>query len=100
MSETEFHPCPICSSAVQYWERYPQAICHHCAERACDAQGRKLRFYNESMSGGFIAVVDETGEESEEHICYIDGIKCWATEHRFGGIVIQPYESWERSPYR
>ena len=42
------------------------------------------------MSGGFKAVVDETQEEGEDHICYIEGVKCWADEARFGGIVIEP----------
>jgi hypothetical protein len=92
VSESEFHPCPTCSNPVQHWTRYPQAICHDCSSRACDAQGRKLTFYNHSVSGGFYVVVDETEEENEEHICYIDGLKCWADEHRFGGIVIQPFE--------
>lgn len=42
------------------------------------------------MSGGFKAVVDEIQEEGEDHICYIEGVKCWADEARFGGIVIEP----------
>lgn len=43
------------------------------------------------MSGGFIAGYADNGEEHGQHICYIDGIKCWADEARFGGIVIQIY---------
>ncbi len=93
MSETEFHPCPICSTPVPHWARYPKSVCHNCFDKACDDQGRKLGFYNVSFSGGFKAVVVETGEENENHICYIEGVKCWADEHRFGGIVIQPFES-------
>jgi hypothetical protein len=92
MSEIEFHPCPICSSPVQHWTRYPQAICQDCAAKARNAQGRKLTFYNYSASGGFYAVVEGSGAKNEEHLCYIDGLECWADEHWFGGIVIQPYE--------
>lgn len=91
MSEPEFHPCPICSTPVPHWIRYPTAVCGNCFDKACDAQGRKLSFYNVSMSGGFIAVVDETQEEGEDHVCYIEGVKCWADEARFGGIVIELY---------
>lgn len=93
MRENEFHPCPICSTPVRHWARYPTAVCDACFEKACDGQGRKLGFYNVSVGGGFKAKVVETGEENENHICYIEGVKCWADEARFGGIVIQPFES-------
>jgi len=36
-------------------------------------------------------VVDETQEESEDHARYIEGVKCWADEARFGGIIIELY---------
>jgi len=91
MTDPEFHPCLICSTPVPYWIRYPTAICDRCFAKACDAQGRKLSFYNVSMSGGFKAVVDETQEESEDHARYIEGVKCWADEARFGGIIIELY---------
>jgi len=41
------------------------------------------------MSGGFQAIVADTEEEYPSHICYIEGIKCWADEARFGGIAIE-----------
>lgn len=44
-----------------------------------------------SFSGGFAAIYDDTHEESDSHICYIDGVRCWADEAHMGGIVIQPY---------
>jgi predicted nucleic acid-binding Zn ribbon protein len=90
------HPCPICSTPVPHWERYPVAVCQDCHNKACNAQGQKLSFFNESMSGGFGAIVADTKADYPSHICYIEGKKCWADEARFGGIVIQTYT--ERSP--
>jgi ribA/ribD-fused uncharacterized protein len=42
------------------------------------------------MSGGFKAVISETQADYQSHTCYIEGVECWADEHRFGGIVIEP----------
>ncbi|WP_334930180.1 hypothetical protein [Nostoc sp.] len=41
------------------------------------------------MSGGFEGIVTETKEKYESQICYIEGVRCWAEEARFGGIVIE-----------
>jgi len=69
--------------------RYPRAVCADCVRQACDAQGRLLDFYNESMSGGFAAVYRQTGERYESHECFIRGVRCYADEARLGGIVVQ-----------
>lgn len=86
MSKT--HACPICSAPVTHWERYPLQVCDSCGSRACDAGGRRLKFGNESLSGGITAAYLDTGEVYRGSLCYIDGIACHADEHRFGGIVI------------
>ena len=91
--QMETQKCPICQVEVQKWERYPNYLCASCASRACDAEKRSLKFYNESMSGGFLAFYADTDEKYDSHICYIDEVKCWADEHRFGGIVIQPLKN-------
>ena len=57
---------------------------------AADENGRRLSFTNVALSGGFAALYGDTHEERASHVCYINGIKCWADEARFGGIVIQP----------
>ncbi|WP_373544395.1 hypothetical protein [Chamaesiphon sp.] len=44
------------------------------------------------MSGGFEAIVANTKAEYASYICYIEGVKCWADEARFGGIAIQPHD--------
>lgn len=93
---SSFHLCPICSNSVPHWERYPHAVCQDCYNKAYNAQGQKLIFFNQSMSGGYEAKIADTEEDYPSHICYVEGHKCWADEARFGGIVIQPYDV--RSP--
>lgn len=85
------HPCPICSTPVSHSPRYPLAVCQDCHNKACNTEGQKLSFFNQSMSGGFEAVITDTQENYPSHVCYIEGHKCWADEARFGGIVIQPF---------
>ncbi len=87
MAETQ--NCPICSSPVPFSERYPRYVCDSCFVRATDEEGRGLSFSNVSLSGGFAALYQDTHEERESHVCYIDEVKCRADEARFGGIVIQ-----------
>jgi hypothetical protein len=51
------------------------------------------------MSGGFEAIVANTKAEYASHICYIEGVKCWADEARFGGIAIERYDRQRFEPY-
>ncbi|MDQ3814132.1 MAG: hypothetical protein M3347_09295 [Armatimonadota bacterium] len=92
MSAEDHQYCPICHAEVPPNPRYPRYVCPDCEARAADENDRALKFYNESFSGGFIAQYADTGEKRDSHICFIDGIKCWADEARFGGIVIQPMQ--------
>lgn len=50
------------------------------------------------MGGGFGAMVTHTQEKYPSHICYIEGIQCWADEARFGGIVIQTHDGQPFEP--
>jgi hypothetical protein len=84
--------CPICNTAVPPSERYPRYVCESCRRRVQDERGRPLTFSNESFSGGFVAIDPDTHEKSDNHICYVDGIKCWADEAHMGGIVIRTYD--------
>ena len=92
MSGGECQYCPICLVEVASSPRYPRYVCAACDGKATDENGRLLTFSNESFSGGFIAKYADTGGERDSHVCFIDGVKCWADEARFGGIVIQPME--------
>jgi hypothetical protein len=83
--------CPICGTAVKPHLRYPKYVCSDCRNIASDVNGRKLLFYNESFSGGYIVYYADSNDKEEynSHDCYINGIKCRADEARFGGIVIE-----------
>ena|SRR5687768_7850983 len=81
--------CPICGDEVQPSQRYPRYVCHPCGLKAASAGGRRLRFSNVSFSGGYQAHYEDNGEEYPSHECFIDGVRCLADEHRFGGIIIQ-----------
>lgn len=81
--------CPICSKSVEPNLRYPRYVCSECADKALSKDGRILTFFNLSIGGGFGAQYTDTGEEYSSHDCYIDGVKCFADEARFGGIVIE-----------
>jgi len=85
----ETHDCPICSKEFAGWERYPNQVCENCRNRTADAYGRRLKFSNENLSGGLRAVYLDNGAEYFRQLCYIDGVKCFASEHRFGGIVVE-----------
>jgi hypothetical protein len=58
-----------------------------------------MRFRNETMlGGGFVAEVDDNGiwrradGASDEASCWVNGRRCVAREHRFGGIVVEVVE--------
>jgi predicted RNA-binding Zn-ribbon protein involved in translation (DUF1610 family) len=82
--------CPICHTSIQPFARYPRYLCPECAGRAKSKDGRLLKFSNIDMTGGFIAEYADTSESYPSHGCYVDGIRCYAEEGHFGGIVIQP----------
>jgi hypothetical protein len=87
--EENIHNCPVCNVELRYFPRYPNYICKTCAAKATDINGRKLRFMNTDLSGGFRAEYCDTDEVYDSRICYVDGIVCYADEARFGGIVIE-----------
>ena len=81
--------CPICGERMPASPRYPDQVCQACVRRACDEDGRPLRFYNVSLSGGFVARYVRSGRERHSHVCTIDGVRCRADEAHMGGIVVQ-----------
>jgi 5'-nucleotidase len=90
--------CPICSREVESSSRYPSYICPDCVATAQSRDDRPVRFFNEDISGGFVASHGDTNEKSEDHICYINRIKCRADEAYMGGIVVQPVRKKDRNP--
>ncbi|MEQ8302040.1 MAG: hypothetical protein RIB47_01520 [Cyclobacteriaceae bacterium] len=85
----DHYQCPICKVDLQPNPRYPNYVCTTCADRATDKEGRKLKFSNIDVSGGYVARFGDTNEAYHSHTCYIDGLECHADEARFGGIVIE-----------
>jgi hypothetical protein len=85
----EMKECPICAAQVKYWERYPNQVCERCRSKTADAYGRRIKFTNDGLSGSLRAVYLDSGEEYTRQLCYIDGRKCFAIEHGFGGIVVE-----------
>ena len=79
--------CPICDKEINQLSRYPKTICASCGERTLTANNVKIDFYNEGPEGGFYSLI--TNVKGNQHECYVDGKKCYAEEHRFGGIIIQ-----------
>jgi hypothetical protein len=59
--------CSMCGTEVPHWQRYPRLLCRDCVTRAQDREWRRV----------------EGGE------CWVDGRRCIAGEHRFGGVVVQ-----------
>lgn len=90
----EFVSCPICGREQPALNRYPDYLCRDCVGRASTEDGRRLDLVNTSAGGGFAARYADDGELCEEvtltHVVHVDGIRCWADEARFGGIVVQP----------
>ena len=91
--------CSICSKKMYKLERYPLSICNRCSSKdnVIDANGYHVDFNNTDAGGGFVSLhtINDTIVQKEEHICFVNGIKCYADEARFGGIVIQVYEEKE-----
>lgn len=97
---TKTQTCPICQRRVPPVERYPRYLCEGCASEARCRDGRPLAFSNVGIWGGFRAAYADTGEPYEDHLCFVRGIRCWADEARFGGIVIQALLPGQEGPPR
>lgn len=84
-------PCPCCKKLTEICHRHPKYICRECVNTypILNKDGEEVVFSNIDWTGGFVSRVKNSTVCQEDHICYINGIKCWADEYRFGGIVIE-----------
>jgi hypothetical protein len=83
-------PFPICAAPVMKWSRHPRMVCGVCVGEAVDRRGRSLKFSNTELLGhGFAASLPDGTEPEEPHVCFIRGVRCHASEARFGGIVVE-----------
>ena len=92
----ETQECPLCRQKVRQNPRYPKYLCKSCKTLpATDIDGNKVVFSNIDECGGFLSLHyndsnDNTiYEQKSDSRCWINGIKCYADEARFGGIIIQ-----------
>jgi len=84
--ENKNKDCPICGTNMLNFARYPNSICSECCDQTVTEKNDKIEFYNDDHTGGFISVVNNV--KGSIHECYVNNIKCYADEARFGGIVI------------
>jgi hypothetical protein len=87
------HKCPICNDVLEYYsDRYPKIICFKCANcEITDDYGNLVSFSNvDDSHGGFVSFhkINNTIVQKSEHVCWINNIKCYASEQRYGGIGI------------
>ena len=109
------YSCPICYGGDRPDPREGYTVCYDCQKTGIRDTpfGDTVKFYNTHISGGIGAKVvravpehiirttgtervsqclireTETGEEDyDSRICFVKGVRCYATEARFGGIVI------------
>lgn len=90
------YACPICRAPLASDPRYPRYVCEACAAKACTADSRPLSFANVGLSGGYEARYADTDETYASHTCWIDGVRCRADEARFGGIVIEVDDRFDK----
>jgi hypothetical protein len=85
--------CLICNNEIMSVSpRYPRMVCAQChVSIKKDESGYLVEFQNIDLFGGFQSIHDINGLKvtKNEHICYINNVRCYADEARFGGIVIQ-----------
>lgn len=85
--------CPICGNLSEYIERYANYVCKNCTAIATDFDGELLEFFNLDMGGGYQSNYKNSKQIYDSHVCYINGIKCYADEARFGGIVVKLFNN-------
>jgi hypothetical protein len=96
MDREPHHHCPGCGVPLRHNPRYPWHFCIACIDKAEDCEGRRLRFFNLSFSGGLgwsyaddPSVVDD---RSLGVVCLILGRPVMVSEAYLGGIVAQPLQ--------
>ena len=87
--------CSICknskSSDSSESSESEYRVCYKCVDKALDRNGNPVKFSNIDVFGGFKSIhyINNKYVENNDHICYINGIKCIADEARFGGIIVR-----------
>jgi len=96
MEDATLH-CPICRSEKRENKRYPRYLCGGCAANVEDEAGRRLEITNANSGDGIRISYAATGEERMSRECFVQGVRCWAQEAHFGGVVIQAFDETEKT---
>lgn len=85
----ENFPCPICKKNHQTLRRYKDAVCQTCLDvyGTKNKEGLSKEFLNRDAFGGIICFCEEVA--TNDLTCYVNKIKCYGEEARFGGVVIR-----------
>jgi hypothetical protein len=97
----EYYPCPICKEPEKMLLRYPNMVCSNCLQSGIwsdKEQTQQIQFMNTGFSGGFTSIINNN--YVKQHTCYIKGHECYADEARFGGIIIQCFDTDEFTDIR
>ena len=84
--------CPACGQPKPENKRYPNYLCRGCAPKIEDEAGRRLSITNSDSADGIFITYLDSGEERKSRECFVQGIRCHASEAHFGGVVIQAIE--------
>lgn len=90
MNKEQF--CPICNTTVNHNSRYPNYLCGDCVDKAQSEDGQLVKFYNIDFGGGCVGEYAATKTKYYSNIVYVNGVKCYASEAHFGGIVVRPFK--------
>ena len=96
-----YEKCPVCNKSQNVLYGYQHRVCLACLVKyyIYDGSQNRILIGNLGIAGGiqvFQLLEDNSGnltkhEEtySQTRECYINGIKCVASECKYGGIIIQ-----------
>ena len=90
------YDCPVCLKSHMILARYPSAVCNNCLKQypLVNSTGQKIQFGNLSISGGFYCKNLVTGlMYYDEHVCFVNNIKCIADETQSGEFIINAIEN-------
>jgi hypothetical protein len=83
--------CPACNRYVKPSTRYHNYACSKCVNKAVDANGLRIAFFNITIDGhGCQGKLVDSGKLTRTKTCYIKEEPYFAEEAHYGGIVIRP----------
>ena len=91
MKDPTLH-CPVCGIEKRENKRYPFYVCGACCANILDESGRRLVIANSNEGDGITITYADTEEKRESRECMVQGIRCYAREAHFGGVVIQVFD--------